>query len=133
MACFIVPVGEAIITTIIQKVVDKKEKKNDVRKIEKKGFTLGRKLGLLNKMLWGGSALLAFEHLWHGEIVPWPPFLTAMKNPADIAPMLHEIATVGTTMTLVTTLIWGIIVLVIELKLNRPIKERIIHGVGGIK
>jgi hypothetical protein len=39
--------------------------------------------------------LLAFEHLWHGEIVPWPPFLTAMNNPADIAPMLHEIATIG--------------------------------------
>lgn len=23
----------------------------------------------LNNMLWGGSALLAFEHVWHGSVV----------------------------------------------------------------
>jgi len=34
-------------------------------------------LGWLTNMLWGGSLLLAFEHVWHGEETPWFPFLTA--------------------------------------------------------
>jgi len=67
-------------------------------------------------MLWGGTALLALEHVWHGEVVPWPPFLTAMENPADIGPMLHEIATVGVAMAITVTAVWGIMVLVAELK-----------------
>lgn len=58
-------------------------------------------------MLWGGSALLAFEHLWHGEVVPWFPFLTAAANPEDPAIMLHEMATVGVMMAVLTTAVWG--------------------------
>ncbi len=133
MACFVVPMGEAIITTIVQKVVKKREKKTAGKKVEKNGFTWSQKLGLLNKLLWGGSVLLAFEHLWHGEIVPWPPFLTAMSNPADIAPMLHEMATFGTAMAIATTVIWGIIVLIIELKAKFPGKAQIIPDAGGLK
>ena len=57
-------------------------------------------------MLWGGSALLAFEHVWHGEVVPWFPFLTAAADPADALEMLHEMATVGVTMTLLVTAVW---------------------------
>ena len=49
-------------------------------------------------MLWGGAALLAFEHVWHGEVVPYFPFLTAATDPADRAQMLREMATVGVTM-----------------------------------
>lgn len=129
MACFLVPMGEAIVTTGVQKVVEKSEKKNggekavekrqkkDSReKIEKGGLSWSRRLSWLNKLLWGGTILLAFEHLWHGEIVPWPPFLTAMENPADVGPMLHEMATIGTAMAITCTVIWGIIILVAELK-----------------
>lgn len=93
MACFIVPGIEAVITTAIQKAVGKE-------RAEKLKF------GWLSAMLWGGTALLAVEHIWHGEVVPWPPFLTAMKNPAEIAPMLHETATVGTAMALTMTFVW---------------------------
>ena len=57
-------------------------------------------------MLWGGSALLAFEHVWHGEVVPWFPFLTAASNPEDAAEMLHEMGTVGVTMAVLVTLVW---------------------------
>jgi len=95
MACFLVPMALAIITTLIQKTA-----KNLAEKL---------KLWLLNALLWGGVILLALEHVWHGEVTPWPPFLTAMATPADIPAMLHEMATVGTAMSLVTVTTWGII------------------------
>ena len=57
-------------------------------------------------MLWGGAVLLAFEHIWHGEIVPWFPFLTAMGNSADTSAMLYEMATVGVCMALLITAVW---------------------------
>lgn len=116
MACFLVPAGEAIVTTVVQKVVEKREKKDSGEKTEKRGLSWSRRLSWLNKLLWGGTILLAFEHLWHGEIVPWPPFLTAMENPADIAPMLHEVATIGTGMAVFVTIIWTIMIMVAELK-----------------
>ncbi len=70
-----------------------------------------RKLKWLKNMLWGGAALLAYEHVWHGEVVPWFPFLTAAANPEDAAVMLHEMATVGVTMALLVTAAWGCIAL----------------------
>jgi|WetSurMetagenome_2_1015567.scaffolds.fasta_scaffold191615_1 hypothetical protein len=116
MACFLAPAGEAIVTTIVQKVVQKREKKTGKVSAGPIGMTWSRRLSWLNKMLWGGSILLAFEHIWHGEVVPWPPFLTAMANPGEVAPMLREIATVGVSMAVAITAIWGIIILVMEIK-----------------
>jgi len=95
MACFLVPMVLAIITSLIQKTA-----RNLAGKI---------KLWILNALLWGGAILLAIEHVWHGEVVPWPPFLTAMANPANIQVMLHEMLTVGTTMSVVTLVTWGAI------------------------
>ena len=63
-------------------------------------------------MLWGGSLLLAFEHIWHGEVGPWFPFLTRASDAADRAEMFREIATNGTVMCLLVTLVWGIMVAV---------------------
>ncbi|MEM0217058.1 MAG: hypothetical protein QW612_05920, partial [Candidatus Bathyarchaeia archaeon] len=63
MACFLVPMALAIITSIIQKTA---------RSLAEK-----LKLWILNALLWGGVILLALEHVWHAEVVPWPPFLTA--------------------------------------------------------
>ena len=70
MACFLVPTAEAIVTGVVSKV----EKKNEVAVEGKIPFS--RKLKWLKNMLWGGAALLAYEHVWHGEVVPWFPFLT---------------------------------------------------------
>ena len=50
---------------------------------------------------------MAFEHVWHGEVVPWFPFLTAASNPADAAEMLHEMSTVGVTMAVLVTAVWA--------------------------
>jgi hypothetical protein len=59
-------------------------------------------------MLWGGSVLLCIEHIWHGEVVPWFPFLTAMSSPDSTAEMLKEIATVGVSMCIMVTAVWAI-------------------------
>ena len=85
MACFLVPAAEAVVTTVISKTLKNKENNDGT-------LTVAGKIKWLNNMLWGGSALLAFEHLWHGEIVPWFPFLTAAQNKADAAVMLKELA-----------------------------------------
>ncbi len=116
MACFLVPAGEAIVTSVVQKVVEKKEKKADAEGSKNTGLSWSRRLGWLNKLLWGGTILLALEHIWHGEVVPWPPFLTAMANPADVAPMLHEMALFGGAMAITITVIWGIMIVIAELK-----------------
>jgi len=116
MACFLVPAGEAIVTTVIQKVVENNEKKSGLEKNGDAGGKWSQRLGWLNKMLWGGVMLLALEHIWHGEVVPWPPFLTAMQNPADVAPMLHEMATIGTGMAVFVTVVWVVMVIVAEAK-----------------
>lgn len=116
MACFLVPAGGAIVTTVVQKVVEKRERKAGGEKAKKTGLTWSRRLSWLNKMLWGGTILLALEHIWHGEVVPWPPFLTAMETPSEVAPMLHEMATFGVAMAITVTAVWGIMILVAELK-----------------
>lgn len=111
MACFVVPAVEAIVTTVVSKVMEKKElktEKNGTRPEDEQTSRVpfSRKLKWLNNLLWGGSALLAFEHVWHGEVVPWFPFLTAAADPADAAEMLHEMATVGVSMAVLVTLAW---------------------------
>lgn len=102
MACFIVPAAEAVVTTIAKKTADKKWKKENAE-IKNPFF---RKMNWLNNMLWGGSALLAFEHIWHGEVTPWFPFLTNAANPADASAMLHEMATSGVAMAVLVTTVW---------------------------
>ena len=130
MACFLVPVGEAIVTTVVQKVLENKEKKYGGGRTNSSRLKWSRRLGWLNKMLWGGSILLALEHVWHGEVVPWPPFLTAMGNPVEIAPMLHEIATIGVAMGVAVTVVWGIMVLIAELK-SKSVPETRVKTVSG--
>ena len=85
MACFVVPVTEAVVTTVAQRIMKAHEKEEKLSPemdcaegVNKIPFSV--KLGWLNRLLWGGSALLAFEHLWHGEIVPFFPFLTAVAD-----------------------------------------------------
>ena len=111
MACFIVPASEAIVTTITAKVIESKEKNTEAstETHEETKIHFPGKLGSLNKMLWGGSALLAFEHIWHGEVVPFFPFLTAVEN-GETADMLAEMGTAGVGMALLVTAVWGVMV-----------------------
>ncbi|MCR4746159.1 MAG: hypothetical protein K5894_13145 [Lachnospiraceae bacterium] len=111
MACFTVSAAEAVIVSAVKKIEEKKELKAAADGIREKevSIPLSRKLGWLRNMLGGGSALLAFEHIWHGEISPWFPFLTAMSNKADTIEMLNEIATVGVSMAVLITAVWAVI------------------------
>ena len=113
MACFTVPAAEAIITTIAEKIIKAREAKGLTKKPEAgdeiQKIKFSTKIGWLNKMLWGGSALLAFEHVWHGEVVPFFPFLTAVSD-GNAAEMLHEMATAGVSMAVLVTAVWGIMV-----------------------
>ena len=114
MACFLVPATEAVVTTVVRQVMEKSQDHGETVKIKLENgkmevaekLPFARKLKWLTNLLWGGSALLAFEHLWHGEVVPWFPFLTAMSDPTDKAEMLHEMSTVGVTMAVLITLVW---------------------------
>lgn len=111
MACFVVSAAEAVVVTAAAKSAERKEASESGRRAEAR-LTLSRKLKWLSNMLWGGSALLAFEHVWHGEIVPWFPFLTTMNDPADKAEMLAEMGSVGILMAVIITAVWGCMVLV---------------------
>ncbi|MBO4242005.1 MAG: hypothetical protein J5883_01855 [Clostridiales bacterium] len=102
MACFLVPTAEAIAVAAAKKVVSRKED-NSGKSVK---IPMSVKLKWLSGMLVGGSFLLAFEHIWHGEVTPWFPFLTAMSDPSDAAEMFHEMATVGVTMAVLVTLVW---------------------------
>lgn len=130
MACFVVPMAEAIIVSIAKKIVEKKKKeaflKNSNERISalqiesihnlQISYDCIDKLSWLCNLLWGGVFLLALEHLWHGEIMLYPPFLSALKNPSDIPQMLHEMALVGIPMAILVTLVWVVMVIVAEHK-----------------
>ena len=60
MACFLVPAAEAVVTTVVAKTAKKEETPEKI--------SMGRKFKWLSNLLWGGSALLCFEHVWHGEV-----------------------------------------------------------------
>ena len=128
MACFLVSVAEAAVVTVIEKVAKKSEEKAVVSESADSAEQVGevthtplsRKLSWLRNMLLGGSVLLLFEHIWHGEIVPFFPFLTAMSNPDDMMEMFHEMATVGVCMALLITFVWGIICFAVGVIEKRP-------------
>lgn len=111
MACFLVPTAEAIVTTVVKKNAEKKaEIKNPFIK----------RLNWLNNMLWGGSALLAFEHVWHGEVVPFFPFLTNAADPLSAAQMLREMTTSGVAMALTVTAVWAGMVGITNAIIKKP-------------
>ena len=122
MACFTIPAGEAIVTTIVKKTVEKKD--NGAAKAEgTTGIPFSRKLKWLTNLLWGGAVLLAYEHVWHGEVVPFFPFLTAMSDPSDKAEMLHEMGTVGVSMALLVTAVWVAMCVTADIIVKRPVAE----------
>ena len=108
MACFLVPVAEAIVTTAASHVLKNKEEQQKTASLS---IPFSRKLKWLSNLLWGGSALLAFEHVWHGEVTAWFPFLTGAAEPQS---MLQEMATVGVSMSLLVTAVWGVMLLAVR-------------------
>ncbi|VVC02354.1 Uncharacterised protein [uncultured archaeon] len=93
MACFIVPAAAGLVAHSARKKIPPHWH-----------------IEWLSALIFGGAAGLAIEHLAHGEIVPWPPFLTAMATPAQTAMMLHEMAVVGIPMLLALIAFWALLV-----------------------
>ena len=126
MACFLVSAAEAVVVTVVEKVEEKKELKASESGQEiktKSAIPMSRKLKWLTYMLWGGVIMLLFEHVWHGEIVPWFPFLTAMEDAASMHEMLFEMATVGVGMAALITIVWVVVCRVAEAIVKRPETE----------
>lgn len=111
MSCFVVPMTEALITTIASKIVKRVEKKSAAETVKFADFNenahipFSRKLQWLSNTLWGGSALLMLEHAWHGELL-----LT------DASSMFHEMATVGVSMSLFVTCVWGVAAVAVSVR-----------------
>lgn len=106
MACFIAPLSLGIITTIFRKKIPEH-----------------LKIGWLNIMIFGGAIMLAVEHIAHGEIILYPPFLTAMQTPEEIPVMLEEMALIGGAMTIAIVFIWTIMVYIYN---KKPEPQKII-------
>lgn len=131
MACFIVPAAEAVVATAAYIAVKKSEQKVKLPKIsESKALesyepkvAWSKKLSWLLGLLWGGVLLLAFEHLWHGEIQPFAPFLTAMSSPESTAEMLREMSTVGVGMAVCVTAVWGAVCAFADFKVKQAKKS----------
>jgi len=97
MACFLVPMAAAIVVSGVILANKAPEKLH---------------LMWLNLLLWGGVVALALEHVAHEEIVPYAPFLSAMSSPADTTTMLHEMATIGTSMLIACVVVWAVMAFV---------------------
>ena len=110
MACFIVPLVQAIGTSIYRKAAEK-----SIR--NPKANPLLRNVPALEKMLWGGSVMLIVDHIINGELTWAFPFFTALASDGGgLSVMLREMLTVGVPMSLVLTAVWAIWALLREKK-----------------
>jgi len=103
MACFTVPLATAVVAGAAGRALPESAHKNP----------FVARLGWLGRMMFGGSFLLAIEHVYHGEITFTPPFLTAAREgPEAVSEMLHEMATRGVAMTILLVVVWAAMVAV---------------------
>ena len=119
MACFTVPAAAAIGVAVARHIAKHKEKKA-VPSANKDEMKTSKKLGILELALFGGSFLLAGEHILHGEVTFTFPFLTAInEGPDAVRTMLFEMGTVGDSMALTIVAVWGAALLFRKLFLKR--------------
>lgn len=84
MACFLAPLSTAIAVTSVKKKIPKRYH-----------------IEWLLMMLWGGVAWLIPEHIYHGEVVMYPPFFTA-----GFSEITSEVVKVGVPMVVPVVIIW---------------------------
>lgn len=101
MACFTVPLTAAAVATAVKSTLPEAARRNP----------FAARFGWLCKMMFGGSFLLAIEHVYHGEVIFVPPFLTAVRDGA-VSEMLREMATRGVTMAVAVIAAWAAMVAV---------------------
>lgn len=116
MACFITPLTIGLALALVKRVF-----KNLYEKA---------RLTFLEITLLGGSAILAVEHVWRGEVTPYPPFLTAAKNPAEIPVMINEVMFVGGLMSIASMIPWLTILFYNRFSVFRNIVKNIVLRVS---
>ena len=140
MACFVVSAAVGVGTAVARHVVKHHEKKLEAEGkapvVNKFGSDVkwSKKLAYLELMLFAGSFVLAIEHIFHGEIIPIPPFFTsATIGPEAVREMFMEMGTVGVGMLGILVAAWGIGVLVVDLIKYRKRKAASKVAVEGVK
>jgi hypothetical protein len=133
MACLLVTAAEAIVVTVAQRALKRKTEASPVKTQEpcdnaRHKSVFLRRLNWLSGMLWGGSFLLAFEHVWSGEVTPWFPFLTATATPEETSAMLFEMGTSGVAMAALITAVWMGMALVAHSLETRPERAEPLQG-----
>ena len=136
MACILVSatagIGVAVARHIVKHHENKLELEGKTQLPEKFGSDVkwSQKLAYLELTLFSGSFVLAIEHILHGEVVPFPPFLTAANNPADTAEMLTKKNTVEVAMLAILLVAWGAGVAIVDYikfkKRKEGLKEAIV-------
>lgn len=101
MACFVVPLVQAIATSVYRK-------KNEKSIASPDSSPFKHQLPALEKMLWGGSIMLIVDHIINGELTWRFPFFTALDQVGGGAVMLKEMLTVGVPMSLALTAVWAL-------------------------
>ena len=130
MACFIVPLVQAVATTVYRKrhaaaiaAPDAPVLRHRLPDLEKMLWgaiaapdapVLRHRLPDLEKMLWGGTLMLIVDHIINGELTWRFPFFTALDQAGGGLVMLREMLTVGVPMSLVLTAAWLVWALVKE-------------------
>ncbi|MDO5341608.1 MAG: hypothetical protein Q4F69_04050 [Bacteroidia bacterium] len=99
MSCFIVPLAQAVATTLSRKMSEKNNKNSQSVWIQQ--------LPKLELMLWGGAAMLIVDHILSGEVTWQYPFFTALTEVGGVQTMLQEMLTVGVPMSLIVTALWA--------------------------
>lgn len=112
MACFIVPMVQAIATSAWNR-----SHRNDIEKAN--APVLMQHLPTLEKMLWGGTILLIVDHILSGELTWRFPFFTALDQAGGGLVMLREMLTVGVPMSVVLTAVWAVYTLLKVRKTTR--------------
>ena len=125
MACFIVPLTQAIATSAYRKhmertqAVSAQNQKTAPLSVERQETFLTRNLPALEKMLWGGSLMLIVDHILSGELTWMFPFFTALESEGGGAQILWEMLTVGVPMSLLVTAVWAAWCFAYKLRVER--------------
>jgi len=129
MACFVVTTVAAVGVSVARHIVkhnEKKAEKNEVVNVNADTLKTSKKLGILEIALFGGSFILAGEHVLHGEVTFTFPFLTSITEGSDaVKTMLAEMGTVGVGMTALIFVAWGIGLVIRRYLLNRKKKAEV--------
>ena len=105
MACFLVPLAQAIATSIYRKC-------NEKSISDPSANAFKHQVPALEKMLWGGTLMLVVDHIASGELTWRFPFFTALGQAGGWEIMWREMLAVGVPMALAVTGVWAVYALI---------------------